>query len=87
MKRHLASTAAAAVVGSLILWGGQGLGQVSDPPPAPQPVARTLEEATQPAPAVAAEPMSLQMCVDLGLQGQPAIDAAQASLNAAMRYG
>lgn len=84
MKRHLRSGCAAAVLGCWMIWGGgETLGQPGAPEPPALPAA--VEETAQPAPAAeAATPMTLDMCLSLGMQHQPAIDAAQASLNAAL---
>jgi outer membrane protein TolC len=50
-----------------------------------QPVQRSAheEEAPLAAPAKSPGPMTLEQCIDLGLQHQPSLDAARASLSAA----
>lgn len=98
MMRHMWSGRSAAVVGCLIFCSGAGLAQSRSYVPASTPnvvVTQDVQPATPflPAsraaeapvsPATSPGPLSLDECLSLGMQHQPAIDAAQASLNAAL---
>jgi predicted transcriptional regulator len=73
------------------LWGSQALvasaqGRFAKLSPASSPhvlVSDTVEEAAPPSPSKSSGPMSLDACIDLGYQHQPALAAARASLSAA----
>ena len=69
----------------LTLWASQAIVASAQGPSTPSPQAivfRPADEAAPISPAQSAGPLSLEECVDLGMQYQPALHAARASLSA-----
>lgn len=79
--RHQAAIALFAAA----FWTGQGVVATAQPPRLAGPVVvSTADEELPPiSPKTSPGPMSLDKCIELGFQHQPAIAASQASLNAA----